>query len=156
VHKQKIHRAVTIRGVAACIVSDGTPGDKFMPALAVSPFSGFVKVAWYDRRNDPANLSIDVYHAQSIDGGSSFQTNTRLTTAPFGVPHIFPNFDCCTPAQGCTVNPVNCYMGDYNTVLGFPTSLGFYYAWGDNSLKFFDPDTGMNVPDPDVRVFAGC
>jgi hypothetical protein len=139
------------------VVSDGTSGDKFMPALAVSPFSGFVKVAWYDRRNDPGNISLDVYHAQSIDGGASFQTNTRLTTAMFGVPHIYPNFDCCNPPPFCSPSFIaNCYMGDYNSVQGFPSSLGFYYAWGDNSLKFFDPDTGTDVPDPDVRVLAGC
>lgn len=136
------------------VVNGATPGDKFMPALAVSPFTGIVKIAWYDRRNDPGNVSIDVYHAQSINGGFSFAAETRLTTAVFGVPHIFPNFDCC---GGCA--PIafsDCYMGDYNSVQGFPSSLGFYYAWGDNSLKFFDPDTSMNVPDPDIRVLAGC
>jgi hypothetical protein len=29
-------------------------------------------------------------------------------------------------------------------------------GWGDNSLKFFDPDDNLYVPDPDVRAQFGC
>jgi hypothetical protein len=134
------------------VVHDASPGDKFMPAVAVNEFNHVVKVMWYDRRNDPANLSIDVYTAASSDGGASFASISRLTAAPFGVPRLLPNFDC--DAGGVSAGP--CYMGDYNGLSGFSTTAGFVHGWGDNSLKFSDTQTGQDVPDPDVRVLAGC
>jgi hypothetical protein len=39
-----------------------------------------VNVVFYDRRNDPANLLMDLYLAQSFDGGHSFEPNRRVTT----------------------------------------------------------------------------
>lgn len=133
------------------VVHDASPGDKFMPAVAVNAFNHVVKVMWYDRRNDPNNLNIDVYGASSSDGGASFAAPGRLTASSFGVPRLLPNFDCDAIAKAG-----DCYMGDYNGLAGFSTTVGFVHGWGDNSLKMFDPDTNQNVPDPDVRVLAGC
>ncbi len=140
------------------VASDATSGDKFMPAVAHSTAEGAIKIMWYDRRNDSANVSIDLYSAISTNGGATFSANSRVTAAPFGVPHLWPvNFDCVAsdyPLPG----PSACYMGDYNSLANLDPrpgqTGGFLHAWGDNSLKFPDPDDNLNVPDPDVRAFS--
>jgi hypothetical protein len=53
--------------------------DQFHPWTCVSG-DGAVNIVFYDRRLDPANLLMDVYLAQSLDGGTSFNPNVRLTT----------------------------------------------------------------------------
>jgi len=53
--------------------------DQFHPWLCVSD-DGAVNVVFYDRRNDPANFLMDLYVAQSFDGGASFEPNRRVTT----------------------------------------------------------------------------
>jgi len=141
------------------VVNDSPVGDKFMPAVAHSKQLGAIKIIWYDRRNDPDNLNVDVYGAISSDGGGSFGANARLTTAAFGVPRLFPNFDC---VAGDLFAVFDCYMGDYIALTSYdhrgspPQHGGYVHAWGDNSLKFHDPDDDLDVPDPDVRAFVGC
>jgi hypothetical protein len=54
--------------------------DQFFPWLSVSP-TGLVGVSWFDRRNDPANISYQAYAAISFDGGVTFQPNVQLTSA---------------------------------------------------------------------------
>lgn len=136
-------------------VDDDGPGDRFMPAIAVSA-TRVPRVMWYDRRNDPENLNVDVYY----DTGPGWSTDQRLTSASFGVPRLLPNFDCSDLSQPFRVN--DCYMGDYNSVSPGPldssSAWEFVHAWGDNSLKFWDPDTQQDVPDPDVRAIntSGC
>jgi Neuraminidase (sialidase) len=58
----------------------GETHDQFFPWLSVSP-AGLVGVSWFDRRNDPANVSYQAYAAISSDGGESFQPDVQLTTA---------------------------------------------------------------------------
>lgn len=137
------------------VLNDSATGDKLMPALASNPYNGHVKVFWYDRRNDPNNVSIDVYGATSTNGGASFGSNARITNGLFGVPKTFPNFDCDL-SPGCGLQLANCYMGDYNQLVGFSDQGGYLHGWGDNSLKFFDPQDNLDVPDPDIRTLAGC
>ncbi len=57
----------------------GNGRDQFHPWTCVSA-DGVVNVVFYDRRNDPGNLCMDVYLAQSFDGGASFEPNVRVTT----------------------------------------------------------------------------
>jgi hypothetical protein len=60
-------------------LNDDTEGaHQYNPALAVTS-TGTVYVSWYDRRNDPGNCSTDIYTTVSIDGGSTFSANTRVT-----------------------------------------------------------------------------
>lgn len=58
---------------------EGNGCDQFHPWLAVDR-NGNINVVFYDRRNDPANLLMDVYLTQSRDGGESFLPNQRITT----------------------------------------------------------------------------
>jgi hypothetical protein len=45
--------------------------------MAVS--HGLVSIVFYDRRLDPRNIMIDVFYAESADGGVSFSPNLRVT-----------------------------------------------------------------------------
>jgi len=54
--------------------------DQFHPWLTVDQ-EGVISILFYDRRNDPVNnLLMDVYLAQSADGGKTFSPNQRVTT----------------------------------------------------------------------------
>lgn len=90
---------------------DATNNDQWDPFIAVGR-NGEIVVAWYDRRNDPANFQFDVYMTTSTNGGVNFSANTRVTDQP------------------STVVVNNCYMGDYNQMS--VDGSAFYFAWGDN------------------------
>lgn len=96
---------------------DATQTDQWMPSVAVTE-EGTVGVMFYDRRNDPANLNIDVYVAISTNHGKTFHPNQRITTTSFP-PAV--NFD---PAIAWN------YMGDYNQMVA--QDERFYMVWGDN------------------------
>jgi hypothetical protein len=53
--------------------------DQFHPWLSVDE-AGRVWVAFYDRRNDPNNLLMDLYFTVSEDGGETWRANERITT----------------------------------------------------------------------------
>jgi hypothetical protein len=55
--------------------------DQFFNWLKVSGADGTVEVAWLDRRNDPSNVSYEAFSSISTTGGTSFQTNKKLSTA---------------------------------------------------------------------------
>ncbi len=61
----------------ARVNDDNTSNDQFFPWMTVS--SGRLSVDWYDRRLDPSNHLIDVFYAQSTDGGATFTPNVRIT-----------------------------------------------------------------------------
>ena len=56
---------------------DGTTHDHFFPWMTVS--HGLLSIVFYDRRIDPGNRLIDVFYAESADGGVSFSPNLRVT-----------------------------------------------------------------------------
>jgi hypothetical protein len=118
----------------------GTTTDQFEPNVAVGGDQGSVSVAWYDRRNDPANnFSVDVYKAFSTDGGATFGAIQRVTNTSFGVPQLNPNFDSAM---------ATCYMGEY---IGIAADAGrFYYLWGDNRNTITNANWPSGRPDPDV------
>ncbi len=117
---------------------DATLNDQWLPWLAVNP-NGVVGVMWYDRRNDPYNLMIDVYFACSNDG-IVWTPNRRITDSSFPVPPICPsNFDNMI---------VKCYAGDYNNMIA--DEHYFYLTWGDNRNTVYSMFYPNGRPDPDV------
>jgi hypothetical protein len=54
--------------------------DHFFPWMAVS--HGLLSIVFYDRRLDPQNHLVDVFYAESADGGVSFSPNLRVTDQP--------------------------------------------------------------------------
>jgi len=81
----------------------GDGKDQFQPQLAVAP-DGVVSVMFFDRRNDPDNFKIDVYLAQSTNGGQSFHPNVRVTNVSWD-----PSLDAPVPVGGPPVT----FIGDY-------------------------------------------
>ena len=68
----------------------GNHNDAWEPALAVDQSTGALIVAWYDRRDDPANKLTNVYVTESYDGGLSFlPVAMRVTSRPTD-----PTLDC--------------------------------------------------------------
>ncbi len=53
--------------------------DQFHPWLMVAP-DGSIIVVFLDRRNDPANLLMDLYMTTSIDAGNVWSQNERIST----------------------------------------------------------------------------
>ncbi|MBI3659855.1 hypothetical protein HY230_05215 [Candidatus Acetothermia bacterium] len=94
---------------------DHNNSDQFFPTVAVAG-DGTVGVAFYDRRNDPANIKMDVYLAISTDGGKTFAPNKRLTEVSF------------SPAEPLSLFR-GCYMGDY--IYMDADDENFYTTWGD-------------------------
>jgi RTX calcium-binding nonapeptide repeat (4 copies) len=112
------------------------PTDQLFPMIRAAP-DGTVVAAWYDRRNDPSNLLIDMYAIPSFDDGATFGPLERITNTSFAVPKILPNYD---------TGIRNCYMGDYNGMAATPTG-DFLLGWGDNR----DPGPAENNGvDPNI------
>jgi uncharacterized repeat protein (TIGR01451 family) len=117
----------------------GGATDQFEPFAAVGG-AGAVSIAWYDRRDDPANnFNIDVYKVFSEDGGAGFGGLIQVTDTSFPVPQINPNFDS---------NVVRCYMGEYIAIAA--DTHNFYYLWGDNRNTLVTANWPGGRPDPDV------
>ena len=63
-------------------ISDNPTGSGvFNPGITVSPDGQTVVAAFYDRRDNPGSTTlVDMYEAQSFDGGATWQPNIRLTS----------------------------------------------------------------------------
>ncbi len=59
------------------INDDTTTHDQFFPWLQST--AGRVSAVFYDRRLDPSNHNMDVFYAESTDGGVTFAPNIRVT-----------------------------------------------------------------------------
>lgn len=60
---------------------DATTRHNYYSSIYVKQ-NGEVKVSWYDRREDAANINAHYYYATSTDGGLTFGTNKKATTVP--------------------------------------------------------------------------
>ena len=114
---------------------DMTTNDQWLPFVVVAP-NGKVGVSWYDRRQDPQNLLIDVFMRISTDGGASFGPNLKITDVSFPPPGL--NYKLGFP-------PYSCYMSSYNYMTADATN--FYIVWTDNRM------VSAGVVDPNI-MFA--
>jgi hypothetical protein len=112
---------------------NGRGTDHFQPGVAVDK-TGTVGVCWYDRRNDPINLTIARFCATSRDSGATW-TNQAVTLRNWLPFHAGDAF----------VNPY--YLGDYDGLTHDVTaaSPGFTGAFGNVELL-----GGAFVPNQDV------
>ena len=85
-------------------IHDGA--DQFFQWMTVDPKTGAIYVEFYDRRNDPANISIQVTLARSTNGGRTF-TNYAWTRTAF--------------------NPDKAFLGDYTWMTAYDNHV--YAAW---------------------------
>ena len=87
-------------------ISDNPFGSGvFNPAIAASPDGQRLTVAFYDLRDNPGSTTrVDMYLAQSFDGGSTWQPNIRLTSESSDA--------ALAPNTGSSTNP-SYMLGDY-------------------------------------------
>jgi hypothetical protein len=80
-------------------IDTGNPNnDAWQPSVSVDQSNGHVTVAWYDRRDDPANTQYNVYFTQSSDGGQTFlPQQVRVSPTPG---NASPQFDTTKHGTG--------------------------------------------------------
>jgi hypothetical protein len=101
--------------------------DQFFPAINVNAL-GHINVAWYDRRLDSGDRYIDVFSTKSIDGGSSFTANVRVTDTSF--------------------DPAGQFIGDYIDIDA--NNVKAYPIWTDR--RNGNNDVYIDGPTHDVAV----
>jgi hypothetical protein len=89
--------------------------SNFFPAVGVAP-SGRADIAFYDRRDDPANRFNLLYLASSTDGGLTWP-NTRVGEVPFD-------------GTGCYHQQGFSFIGDYIGVAS--TDANAFPVWADS------------------------
>jgi hypothetical protein len=114
------------------IVNDSPAGTSVMnPAIAVTPDGQTVSVVFMDKRNAPDQANfIDLYSAQSVDGGRTWSSpNRRLTEMSSDIRHATPT------SRG--------YMlGDYlGLVPALANDQAFVAVWCDTRTGDADPFT---------------
>lgn len=103
-----------------------------LPALSVSP-GGRVDMVFFDRRNDPANLTYDVYLASSRGGLDRFAANYRLSSRPSSS-RIGPRY---------AIDPERAELGSSTAVVSLPALA--VAAW---------TDTRNAIASPQQDIFA--
>jgi len=126
------------------VVNDVTRGQQFLPEVAVSV--GIISVVWYDSRlGQLANgtiTSLDVFYAESTDGGSTFSTSVRVTSISFD-PNLVERGDIAGPA----FIP---FIGDRIGLAASPTVVHAIWTDNRNGCDTIDPTFGC--VDQDVFV----
>ncbi|HET9530677.1 MAG TPA: sialidase family protein, partial [Blastocatellia bacterium] len=127
---------------AVRVSDDNSGANQFFPWLSVDDANGSIKVAFYDRRDDPGGPLVNMYVARSTDGGVSFAGNARVS-----VEGSDPRIQ--SSVTGGSGFPIG--IGDY---IGLAASYGrAHILWtdtrrGKQEIFFgripFEPDAGGN------------
>ncbi len=114
-------------------VNDVTTGHQFFPTIATS--GGIISVAWLDSRfNTGATLTaLDLFYAQSTDGGVTFSSSVRLTSVSFN-PELVKRTDA--------PNFNEPFIGDYIGISSSPTMAHAIWADNRNACDTMDPTYG--------------
>jgi hypothetical protein len=103
-------------------VNDVITGQHFFSTISVS--GGAISIAWYDSRlgqlSNGTITALDVFYANSKDGGLTFSPNLRITSTSFN-PNTVERADFGDP---------EIFMGDYIQIASSPTAA--HVIWADN------------------------
>lgn len=136
------------------VINDVAAQDQFLPKVVSNYYrlqSGeyvrYVKVLWYDRRNDPANLDYQLYEDYSNDYGSTWHGDARWSGMQ-PVPRLGTNaVDCSAPS--C----------DFSESLGLasllPNSPNVMATWVNTEQAASGVDCFSNsssAPNPDIAA----
>jgi len=103
-------------------VNDVITGQHFFSTISVS--GGTISIAWYDSRlgqlSSGTITALDVFYANSKDGGLTFSPNLRITSTSFN-PNIVERADFGDP---------EIFMGDYIQIAASPNAA--HVVWTDN------------------------
>ncbi|MCB2219526.1 MAG: S8 family serine peptidase [Bacteroidetes bacterium] len=123
------------------INDDGTMNDQIMPWMDVKP-NGMIDIAWYDRRNDPADLKWDVYMAVSMNGGIGFNPNVMVNSVAAPSPNT-PSGIWMGEYLGLVVDNTHAYVGFTSSILDINGDV-FFNKFQNPAI---DIDFG-DAPDP--------
>src|SRR5262249_55194062 len=129
----------TTGGALGEVIDDSTispmdSGDFFLPQIAVDPVTGDVAVAWYDTRNDPTNVTTQIFATVSTDGGLTFLPSVQVSAGT---------------SNGTIAQDPSFGFGDYYRMAFF--NGVFHVIWADNSTALSgNPD----VPSLDIATAA--
>ena len=135
-------------GFPARVNNDASGVDQFFPWLSVDSSSGAVEVAFYDRRDDPGTVLMNMYLGRSTDGGESFE-NTRVSPTSSD-PRIQAN------VQGSNTSEIG--IGDY---VGLVATRGkAHILWtdtrrGKQEIFYGQLDFGSSAPPPPPTGLSG-
>jgi BNR repeat-like domain len=117
---------------ATKVNDDATSNIQFNPFMSVDPIKGQPMLAWVDGRNDPSNLSTDVYAARSVNCGKNFKKNVKVTQPS----SEFNNSTISYSNESSAANPQR-NANQYGDYMGIDARNGkAYVAWTD-SRHFF-------------------
>ena len=128
-------------------VNDVTTNSQFFPSIAVDQTTGYVAVSWHDARNaGSGNNTAELFASVSVDGGTNFLANRRVSTGTSNEANANPPDPCCADLD----------YGDYTGLDYFGGS--FYPVWADNSNSTNNnPDgTGHQFDIYTARVTFGA
>ena len=119
--------------IAPLMVNDVTTGQHFFPTIAAS--GGIISVAWYDSRLNTGTTmtSLDVFYSQSLNAGSTFSPNIRVTSVSFN-----PNIVLRTDPPGANFP----FMGDYIGIAATQTTAQPIWSDNRNACDTVDPTYG--------------
>lgn len=115
-------------------VNDVAVGQHFFPTITSA--GAVISVAWYDSRLNPCGsfiCNLDVFYAESTDGGGTFSANVRISTISFN-----PNAVLRTDPGGAFTP----FMGDYISIAATPTAAHPIWSDNRNACDTVDPTFG--------------
>lgn len=101
----------------------GNGAHQFFPSVSVSPH-GYVCLLFYDMRDDPEGILLNLYVAMSVDGGETFPINFNVTNV------MFDGENSAGSLLGqLTSSEHTAFIGDY--VQLDTNERGMYCSWCD-------------------------
>jgi hypothetical protein len=121
---------------------DNSTNDQVLPWMDIKP-DGTIDIAWYDRRNDPADLNWDVYFTVSLDGGNTFIPNQKINNVAAPSPNTPVSGFWMGEYLGLVVDATHAYFGFTSSILDINGDVFF--------SKMQNPVTALDfgdAPDP--------
>ncbi len=101
----------------------GNGAHQFFPSVSVSP-QGYVCLIFYDMRDDPDRILLNIYFAMSVDGGETFPINFNVTNV------MFDGENSAGSLLGqLTASEHTAFIGDYIQL--DTNEYGAYCSWCD-------------------------
>lgn len=123
---------------------DNAPiGMACSPSIAVDKSNGNIYVVWQDYRNSPNPYSVDIYCANSTDGGNSFGTDVRV------ISDTTNNFQD-VPSVAANNGLIGVVWHDWNDGTFFANSTDGGHTFGENK-KVNDISIGDQFY-PDIEI----
>jgi hypothetical protein len=121
------------------------------PSIAVDNSNNNIYVVWQDYRNSPSPYSVDIYFANSTDGGNNFNNNKRIIDETGS---NYQNVPCIAARNGF----IGVVWEDQRGGIYFTNSTDAGNSFGENKRVNDFSGTGFYYPkiaiDPDDTIYV--